>query len=332
MILHPAIISLLLSSLLITGLVLYSSYHGFRILRAWDIRSGSELQLVLERKTYLISTILAYVFSFQLVSLFLFIYTADGLCTLFTGAMCAAGTLAVNSYGYPVLALKILNFFAAGLWLIMNHVDGKAYDYPLIKSKYVLLLLIAPLIASEAWMQMKYFLTLSPDVITSCCGSLFSEHAESVPSDIAAFPVAPMTAAFFLSDVLAMAAGFVFWKRGKGGSVFALLCAVLFFVTAASILSFISLYIYELPTHHCPFCILQKEYGYVGYLLYGVLFGSTLAGLGVGILMPFRGIGSLETVLPRIQKKLAMVSVVLAALLGLLVLYRIAISNVRLME
>jgi len=41
-----------------------------------------------------------------------------------------------------------------------------------------------------------------------------------------------------------------------------------------AILSFISVYFYELPTHHCPFCILQKEYGYVGYPLYLTLFGG----------------------------------------------------------
>ena len=103
MTLHPGIIALLIASGLISFLALYAAWYGVVILRHWDIGSGSSRQLDLERRTYLISTILSNVFIFQLLSLFLFIYTADSLCTLFTGAMCAAGTLNVNGYGYPVL-------------------------------------------------------------------------------------------------------------------------------------------------------------------------------------------------------------------------------------
>ena len=77
LILHPAIIALLVSSVLMSFLALYSAYYGAAIVRRWDLTSGSSLQLDLERRTYLISTILAYVFAFQLASLFLFVFT-DG--------------------------------------------------------------------------------------------------------------------------------------------------------------------------------------------------------------------------------------------------------------
>ena len=65
MILHPAVIALLVSSLAITGLVLYSARLGVTILRRWDLTSGSELQLALERRTYLVSTILTNAFAFD---------------------------------------------------------------------------------------------------------------------------------------------------------------------------------------------------------------------------------------------------------------------------
>src|SRR5512139_3292557 len=106
MILHPGILALLISSLLISGMVLYSAACGIGILRGWDINSGSERQLLLERKTYLISTILGYFLAFQLVSLFLFVHTTDSICPLFVGAMCAVGTLSLNAFGYPVLFCK----------------------------------------------------------------------------------------------------------------------------------------------------------------------------------------------------------------------------------
>ena len=127
MIFHPAIIALYVSSVLISFMVLYSSFYGVQILRRWDIKSGSELQLILERKTYLISTLLAYLFGFQLLSLFLYIFTVDQLNTFFVGAMCAAGSLYANDFGYPALILKMINFLLAGVWLIH---DPPAFGEP----------------------------------------------------------------------------------------------------------------------------------------------------------------------------------------------------------
>ena len=192
MILHPGIVALVLVSFLISGMILYGAYFGIRIIRRWDIRSGSEEQLALERRTYLISTILSYVFVFQIGSLFLYIYTADSLHNLFVGAMCAAGALNVDPYGYPTFLLKILNFILAGLWMIINYTDNRAHDYPLIRKKYAMLILLAPLIAAESIVQLLYFTQMKADVITSCCGSLFSFNQGSVDADIAATMPGPI--------------------------------------------------------------------------------------------------------------------------------------------
>ena len=70
---------------------------------------------------------------------------------------------------------------------------------------------------------------------------------------------------FYGWTALTLVAGFLFFFKGKGGYLFAGLSGILFLIAATSIFSFISLYVYELPTHHCPFCVLQREYGYVGY-------------------------------------------------------------------
>ncbi|MDD5245336.1 MAG: hypothetical protein PHU49_15115, partial [Syntrophorhabdaceae bacterium] len=146
MIMHPAVIALFTGSILVSFMALYAAYYGVSILKHWDLKDGRELQLNLERKTYLVSTIMSYAFCFQLLSLFLFIFTADKLSNLFVGAMCAAGTLNVNSYGYPTMLLKIVNFLFGGVWLILNYTDNKAVDYPLIKKKYLFLLVIVPFI------------------------------------------------------------------------------------------------------------------------------------------------------------------------------------------
>jgi len=306
---HPAVIALTGSSLLICAMVLYAGAYGIGILRQWDLNSGSEAQLLLERRTYLISVIIGYALFFQVMSLFLYIYTADRLQPLFVGAMCAAGSLNAGPYGYAVLALKTVNCILAGSWLIMNAVDGKGYDYPLIRPKYALLLLLTLLISLETALQTIYYGSLKADVITSCCGSLFSGGNRSIAGELAGAPVLPTMLAFAFCLGACVASGVVFLRSGRGGYLFSLSGSLFFLAAVTALVSFICLYFYELPSHHCPFCILQKEYGHIGYALYASLFAGEIAALGVGLLAPFRERPSMMEIIPRVQRRLVIAAI-----------------------
>ena len=85
MIFHPGIMALVLGSALSCLMLLYAAYFGLRIVRGFELGSGSERQLQLERRTYLVSTVVAYAFGFQILSFFLFLFTADILHPLFPG-------------------------------------------------------------------------------------------------------------------------------------------------------------------------------------------------------------------------------------------------------
>ncbi len=330
MILHPAIISLLAGSLVISGMVVYASFHGMRILKSWDIHSGSELQLGLERRTYLVSTLMANAMAFQLLSLFLFIYAADHMAPLFVGAMCAAGTLKVNSWGYPTLLLKIVNWLFAGIWLIMNTTDNKGYDYPLIRKKYALLLVMTPAILLEGITQAGYFLQMQPAVITSCCGTLFTSEAEGITAGIVALPPKPVAFAFSAGLLLTLAVGVHSYIKGRLTTLFSILSLFTLVIAVIALISFISLYFYELPTHHCPFCLLQREYGYIGYAIYFTLMGGAVGGLGGAAVMPFKEVGSLVEVVPQIQQRLTLMAVVCFGIFAVIVVSGIAMSNLKL--
>ena len=310
MLMHPAIIALFIGSLIVGFMVIYAASHGVEILRHWNLQSGSELQLRLERRTYLISTMMACAFCFQLFSLFLFIFTADNLSHLLVGAMCAAGSLNANAYGYPAMLFKIINFILGGVWLIVNYSDNKAIDYPLIKKKYFFLLLIAPCITVEILLQGAFFLNLDANVITSCCGSIFSVEGKSAGAVFTSIPVTPMKVAFYSVMLISAISGVLFYVRGNpvAGIIFSLASIIGFAVSIAALISFISVYFYQLPTHHCPFCILQREYYYVGYVLYLSLSASVVAGASVGVLMFARGVESLKEVLPTVQKRMTLIS------------------------
>ena len=319
---HPAIIALSAASLLTGLMLLFAGWFGATIRREWDLQSGSELQLGLERQTYLISTLVGYALLFQILSLFLFIFTADRLHNLFVGAMCAAGSLSVNAYGYPTLIFKVFNALLAGVWLIINHADTRGYDYPLVRFKYGLLNLIVPLVLLEIALQFAYFTGLKADVITSCCGSLFGANRQAISADIPGLPHLPMQIAFFAAMASTFASGLVFFLKDRFGYLFATCSFLSFIISGAALVSFICLYFYELPSHHCPFCILQKEYRFVGYALYATLLGGGVTGLGMGLLQPFRTRGSLARIIPLIQRRLVLVTLLLYLLFVLLVGYR----------
>lgn len=305
MLITPAIVALHLIALSVAGTVLLAGGFAWRILRRWDIHSGSELQLRLERQTYLISTLIGFALGAELLSLLLFVHTAESLSSQFVGAMCATGVLNVNAFGFPTLLLKIAVFFLAALWLLLNRVDNRGYDYPLVRVKYGLLLVIVPLTVLEGIVQTAYFLGLEPEVITSCCGSLFSSDSQGVAAELAGLPPRPMLVLFYAAALLIAAAGLAFWRWLWIGPVFATLSLLGFAVAIAAIIAFLSLYVYENPNHHCPFCLLKAGYNYVGYALYLPLFAATALGLGAGVIAPFRRVASLQAVVPGEVRRLA---------------------------
>lgn len=304
MLLNPSILALMLISGTVSLLILLSAGFSIQVLRHWNVNSGSERQLNLERRTYLISTILAFSFLAELISLLLFIYNAEQMSGRFVGAMCATGVLNVNAWGWPTLYLKISLFFVGAAWLTLNRVDNKARDYPLVRVKYFLLMLILPLAIAETVVQTTYFLEMQPDVITSCCGALFSPEGEGVAAEVSSLEPATALGLLAVSAVLSLAIGLWYLLKGGSGALFASSNAVTFLLALIAIVSCIALYIYEHPHHHCPFCILKSGHDYVGYALYIPLFIGTAMAISAGAISPFRNIPSLAGIIPQESHRL----------------------------
>jgi hypothetical protein len=329
-IINPAVIALVGGSAMGGALLVGAAAQGVAVLRGWDLSSGSERQLALERRTYLVSTLLGFALAFEVASLFLFVFTADALAPQFTGAMCAAGSLRAGPFGYAVLLLKLVNAVLAGLWLILDRADQAGHDYPLIRVKYAALLLLAPPALAEVGLQAAYFAGLRPEVITSCCGSLFGEAGGGLGSGLASLP--PRQAGAALAAVLAaaLAAQVRFRLAGRWALPAGLLAAAALPVGLAAVVSVISPYVYELPTHHCPFCLLQPEYGWLGYPLYGALLLGAVAGAGVALLHPARRVASLAAAVPALQRRLGTASLLGLGLFAALSAWKVLASGLRL--
>ena len=296
MIFHPPILALLGASAIAAVFLVGAAVFAVAVLRHWDLSSGSERQIGLERTTHLVSTAVGFVLTIEAASLVLFAFQADRMAPLFVGAMCAVGTLQANVWGFPALWAKILVFFAAFVWVAVDRADGRTRDHALIRAKHVGLLLLAPLVLAEGAIELAYFAGLRANTITSCCGKLFGEDKPDLGGDLASFD--PMVALWLLGGTLAVAIGLglVASRRRRVAVAHGLASLVVFAVALTAIVSAIAPYVYEQPHHHCPFCILKAEYGHVGFALYLPLFIATGAGLAsamLSLLRPARDVGAI---------------------------------------
>ncbi|MBU1427146.1 MAG: hypothetical protein KKH12_14530 [Gammaproteobacteria bacterium] len=332
MLFQPAIIALLLASAVSVLMLAAATPYAWQLVRRWDIASGSELQLVLERRTYLMSTVLTFVFATQLVALLLFVFNADKMAVMFVGAMCAVGTLNANAYGFPALLAQIAVFFMAAVWLVLNHADSRAYDYPLVRVKYRLLMGILPFVLLAFVLQLLYFLNLKADIITSCCGSLFSSDAQTLVSDASALPPQQGLWLFYSALLTVIAVAVLHARKLRAAYIVAAASAAAFVAALTGILSFVSLYVYEHPHHHCPFCLLKPEYDYQGYWLYLPLFAATAAGLGVGAIQPFARVPSLAAVVPQMSRRLAWIAALGFAFFTVVATFMVVNSNLILLK
>ena len=149
MILNTWILGLLIGQITIFTVISFSAIHAFRIHLSWNYASSDEGQYRLENKTYLVAALMKFV---MFVHLFLFALTAlalDEIAPLIIGAMCPVGVLASNDFGFPFLYLKIALVFIFSTWLMLNHIDNKMDNYPLVRLKYLYLVLFYPLIIIE---------------------------------------------------------------------------------------------------------------------------------------------------------------------------------------
>lgn len=305
MILHPGILALLLGSLMVLVLVLVAARVALQILAGWNPASADERQLRLERRTSLVSVLVNYALAFSILSLPLFLYTLDSLHPLFVGAMCATGSLNANPIGWTALFVKLLLALLAALWVVINHYDLQAEDFPLVRFKSLALLLLLPLVAADLYLQLRYFLGLNPEIITSCCGSLFSSNAGGVAAEVSGLPPRPMMIALY--GGAAIYAALILGSLGRPWPflrwLLALTAALFLLTGLAGAVSFISLYVYEIPTHHCPFDMLQASSNFIGYPLFLFLFGACFCGLVPAVLQSMRRKPSLGAVTARAERR-----------------------------
>ncbi|MBN2895634.1 MAG: hypothetical protein JXK05_07075 [Campylobacterales bacterium] len=281
--LSNAVIVFLLVEALLLSLLLLALYHVIPIIRHWDFADTSPRQYALEKRSYLAQLIIFFTLAFKIALLPYFAYMIDGLSLMVPGAMCAAGVLGANDYGAFLLGLKVAILFGVGLWIILNRRDLQASDYPYTRLKYLLFLALFALIAFESALDWLYLSSIATTTPVSCCSSIYGASTLGSPIPFG-LSKEELLILFYLLYALCLVAALysIGWI-----SLFA--NAALIYIGYYAVVYFFGLYIYELPTHQCPFCMLQREYGYVGYAIWGTLLLGGFFGIASALFAPLHG-------------------------------------------
>jgi hypothetical protein len=264
------IIAQLIGQICSIFLFIIALFTSMRIMYNWEANSASELQINLERQTYLTSTIVRYVLIFQIVSMFVFIFTVNNhLPGLIRGAMCASGTLTVNSYGYPLLFIKIMAIPFYAIYLFMEYLDQSESEYPLTPSKFWLVIPSFCFLVTDFIFTLLYFGQIDPQVIATCCSISFTTTSDLNENILFGGQWIDKVLILFYMISVCLVAGLILIKKYP---VINLILSFLFIpVSVYSLKYHFVKFIYELPSHNCLFDIFWSQYHYIGYILFGSL-------------------------------------------------------------
>jgi hypothetical protein len=275
-------IALSFLSLLVVLLSLLAAKTAIKVIRYWDVSSDSNRQIRLENETWLASTLVEYALGFQILSLLLYVLAADQFSQFIAGAMCATGSFTANGFGLPTLAVKLVGVFLYGLWIVVNYFDISSENYPLLKQKYIFLLCLIPLLLLDITLQTLYIAKLEPDIITSCCAVVFGDSGQSSTNLLSAQSQPLILSLFYGLAAVLLCINAVQYKTNLKALVHinALFWISFLLLALLAITTVFSSYVYAMPYHRCPFCILKKEYHYLGLFQYLTLLLSVFFGAG----------------------------------------------------
>lgn len=279
MILTPEVLAIFILNAIFTIFGVIAFILSVKIYLNWDINSTSNTQYQLEKQSILAATIIKYIFFIKIPLFLFFIFTLDKISNVLTGAMCAAGVVDATEYGTYLIILKIINLYFFASWLKLHSKDMKDKNQPYTKLKFGLFIVTFFLFIAEIVLEGFMFANIEIDKMVSCCGNIYSSSANSAISALFSIATTTLLALFYGNYLFIVLAYYI-----KNRYLFAV--ANMFFVVMAivALILFFGTYIYELPSHYCPFCFLQRDYYYVGYLIYGMLFTGTFYGLVAGFI------------------------------------------------
>lgn len=271
----------LLIFLLLSGLSLLLScvtlWHAIPIWRRFDPKHHDAAQLQLEKRSYFASVVMQFHILLSILLLPYLIFLLDRLSLYIPGAMCAAGVVGANDYGNAVLIGFLLEITLGILWLLLHWLDQRSPAQPYLKTKFALILPFFGIVLTTLVLSLLYFFSLDTQEVVQCCSLLYGEGRADGANQLQ-LPEWAMAAGF---GFLWLAALVLLTLQSRFSAI---ILPLFFAFSYLAITHLFSPYIYELPTHHCPYCLFQAEYHYVGYPLALLLIGGSALGIATSLI------------------------------------------------
>ena len=271
--LSPEVITLLFITFVLAIVLTFAAFKTVQLLKNYKPNAVTQKQYTLEKSSYLITTIIQVSLFINIFLLALFIHTLNSLSDIIPGAMCAAGVVSSNSFGNPLILLKITIILGSLIWLRINQEDFITKGQPYFKRKYLFFLVLFTLFLLDSLLEVTFFAHLSTVEPVMCCSHIYN----NTPSSFKLSDTSLVTLFYTLYLLLLLT---LILKKRILSAAFSLL---FLYVSYLAITYFFSTYIYELPTHKCPYCILSADYGYIGYFIYASLILASSFSLSASI-------------------------------------------------
>ena len=267
----PYIITFLVVESLILFFSFIALFFAFKIVKNYNEKAHVESQFDLAKKGYLVSTIIFFILAVKIPLFLFFVWAMDTVASIVPGAMCAAGIVDATEQGSFMFAIKILNLFFLSAWMFLNHEDAKTKNSVFLKLKFKLFIFLFVFLLVEFMLEFVHFSSIALDEPVQCCSDIFRQTGLN---QMKLWHTNGFILTFFYIIFILLFLS-AYHKLDLAVAILSL-CFMLSSIYA--IIRFFSPYIYELPSHKCPFCMLQGDYFYIGYVIYILIFLGTLPG------------------------------------------------------
>ncbi len=260
MILNAGTVVYVILSACLAALGAAAAALGLRVAASWTGTSpGSERRFDLERRGYLVSTLLAVGLLFSIVLIPAWFATLASLVPSVPGAMCLTGVHMVRpEYAFPATIAK---FFLPGAflaWMLLRGLDARDRRQPHAAGLYRALPAVALLLALVSSLDVATLVTIEPRRV-GCCTSLFDDPPPEVP---VLLKTSTVTWTWAVLAILAASLVILRWRRRRPRlrRFLALLAPAGLLVFLFALHTRLAPDILRTPYHHCVFCLFRDSW------------------------------------------------------------------------
>jgi hypothetical protein len=286
MIWHPLLMAVGVGDLLGFLFLLAAAKTVFKIGIHWAPQSAQLQQIRLERAAE--SAALSAKFAlaaFGVATLVLIVAITNVLQAVIPGAMCGTGVLqATGGFGGPALFLRLIVCGIMYIWRVLEKLNFKQPDSPLTPGNARLLLLALPFYALAVSTTLQAIFHIDTQQPVDCCAIVYDQFRDLADANrTAGFANTLWLWIFWVLSSLLILSGWQARRSGSTGRVkftgLLALLALIWVPTAALVLvNVFAAYYYQVPHHHCPWCLFLPDHQFVGLPLFATLTVVLLEG------------------------------------------------------